>query len=160
VCQTFDKSRSDAVTPVAAGYCTRMAKDPFPPAGQHGGSRRALEMSAAGPADIAAARRVATVHLRGAGVANVDNAVLVLSELVTNAVLHAGGADRIVVGCSAGWVHISVHDRKAGQVHPRNDAAVGGHGLRIVDRVAENWGSRPLDGGKAVWARVAAAPAH
>ena len=82
-----------------------------------------------------------------------------LSELVTNAVLHAGGADRIIVGCRAGWVHISVHDRKAGQVSPRNDAtAVDGRGLRIVDSVAEDWGSRPLAGGKAVWALVAATP--
>ena len=132
-----------------------MAKDPFPPAGQSGGSNRLLEMSAIRPADISAARRAATAHLRGAGVVNVESAVLVLSELVTNAVLHGGGAERILVACSDGWIHISVHDRRAGPVHPRTDGtAAHGRGLRIVDELAEEWGSRPLSGGKAVWARV------
>lgn len=107
------------------------------------------------PADIAVARRAAIAHLQDEGVTNVDGAVLVLSELVTNAVRHAGGADRILVGCSAGWVHISVHDHQPGRVRPRREGAgVGGHGLRIVDSLAEDWGSRPLAGGKAVWARV------
>jgi anti-sigma regulatory factor (Ser/Thr protein kinase) len=132
-----------------------MAKDPFPPAGQNGGSNRLLEMSAGGPPDISSARRAVTAHLRESGVANVDGAVLVLSELVTNAVIHAGGAERILVACSNGWIHISVHDRAAGPVHRREDeAAVGGRGLRIVDELAEEWGWRPLPDGKAVWARV------
>lgn len=136
-----------------------MAKDPFPPAGQNGGSQHALEMAAAGPADVAAARRAAAAHLRGAGVANVDGAVLVLSELVTNAVRHAGGADRILVGCSDGWVDISVHDHGAGSASPRDaGTAVGGRGLRIVEKLADEWGTQPMSGGKAVWARVPSQP--
>jgi anti-sigma regulatory factor (Ser/Thr protein kinase) len=132
-----------------------MATDMFPPVGPHGGPGQHLEMSAARPADIAAARRAATAHLQRAGCSNIDGAVLVLSELVTNAVLHAGGAHRILVACSVGWIHISVHDRRAGPIHTRHDdGAVDGRGLRIVDRVAEDWGSRPLAGGKAVWALV------
>jgi two-component sensor histidine kinase len=132
-----------------------MAKDPFPPAEQLGGIPHTLEMSAARLADVGPARRAAEAHLHDAGVRDVDSAVLVLSELVTNAVRHAGGADRILVGCSASCVHISVYDHKDGPVYPRSaTTAVGGRGLRIVDRLAEAWGSRPLAGGKAVWARV------
>jgi anti-sigma regulatory factor (Ser/Thr protein kinase) len=137
-----------------------MATDMYSPAGPHGGPDQRMETSAARPADIAAARRAVTAHLRRAGCSNIDGAVLVLSELVTNAVLHAGGAHRILVACSAGWIHISVHDHRAGPIHTRHDdAAVDGRGLRIVDRVAEDWGSRPVAGGKAVWALVPSGPA-
>lgn len=79
-----------------------------------------------------------------------DDAVLVISELVTHAVLHATGATvsceaRVLAGC----VHLEVRDE--GQV-----SAAGGCGLLLVDRIAEACGARPAkDGaGRAVWATL------
>jgi anti-sigma regulatory factor (Ser/Thr protein kinase) len=114
-----------------------------------------LETSAREPADIAAVRRAAKMHLQRRGCTNTDIAVLVLSELVTNAVVHAGGAHLILIACHDSWVHMSVHDRSTALACPRNDnPSIGGRGLHIVDQLTLQWGSEPLDGGKRVWAVI------
>ena len=58
-----------------------------------------LETSAAGAEQIAAVRHAAVAHLQRSGCSNIEHAVPVLSELVTNAVLHAGGAPYVLVAC-------------------------------------------------------------
>ncbi len=114
-----------------------------------------LEQVAGAPAEIALVRRAATDHLGRCGCANADDAVLVLSELVTNAVLHAGGADRITVDCRDGSIRIDVHDGATDAARvPDVAPEVGGRGLRIVEALAERWGSDPLDAGKVVWAEL------
>lgn len=114
-----------------------------------------LETSATAPGEIAAARHAAAAHLERCGCTNIDHAVLVLSELVTNAILHAGGADRIVVACDDSAIHINVHDHGREPALPRHDnPAVGGRGLHIVARLTDRWGSSPSGDGKDVWATL------
>lgn len=76
----------------------------------------------------------------------IDDALLVLSELVANAVEH-GRPDsygRIEVSWCIhdGFVRISVHDAgEAPDLHPVQvpDDAVGGRGLSIVDYICRSW---------------------
>jgi anti-sigma regulatory factor (Ser/Thr protein kinase) len=118
-----------------------------------GGAARSLEQTATAPGEISAVRRAVTAYLDGCGCSNSDDAVLVLSELVTNAVLHAGGADRIAVECDGGSIRISVRDGTiARPAVQRASSAIGGRGLRIVDTLAERWGCDDHAGGKTVWA--------
>jgi anti-sigma regulatory factor (Ser/Thr protein kinase) len=93
---------------------------------------------------------------------NLEEGLLVLSELVTNAVRHSGGrpTDTVRVQVSAGpdRVTISVHDpgRSGTGVRPAGDEQrkVGGWGLQIVEQLARRWGvDRP--GGCLVWAELA-----
>lgn len=79
--------------------------------------------------------------------------MLVVSELVTNAVLHGGGAVRIRVACDHACIYISVHDNRTEAARLRTDnPAIGGRGLYIVDQLADRWGSTALAAGKDVWA--------
>jgi len=112
-----------------------------------------LEQVAGVPAEIAAVRRAAIAHLGRCGCSNAADAVLVLSELVTNAVLHAGGADRVAVECLDGSIRISVHDKTTDPAEVADETRdVGGRGLRIVEALADRWGTDPLGAGKVVWA--------
>jgi anti-sigma regulatory factor (Ser/Thr protein kinase) len=93
--------------------------------------------------------------LQGAGWAQqVDTAVLLVSELVTNAIRHARGPCALVVSFAEDSVELSVEDGD-----PRLPVARGatgyeedGRGLLLLDALAESWGARPLPaGGKAIW---------
>jgi anti-sigma regulatory factor (Ser/Thr protein kinase) len=93
---------------------------------------------------------------------NLEEGLLVLSELVTNAVRHSGGRPsdtvRVQVSAEADRVTISVHDpgRSNSGVLPAGagDRELGGWGLRIVEQLAQRWGvDRP--GGCLVWAELA-----
>lgn len=97
----------------------------------------------------------------GCGAAVLDSARLLVSEVVSNAVRHAGTecAVRIVAGSEA--VRIEVRDGDPGAPVEQDPApdAVGGRGLQIVDAVADRWGVEPRpDGraGKVVWFEVGA----
>lgn len=96
------------------------------------------------------------------GVEEADELRIVASELITNAVLHARSAASVCMrheGRAA--VTIEVADRGPGQPTPGHsgDGASLGLGLEIVAALAEDWGVRPTDDGKVVWARLAAAAA-
>jgi anti-sigma regulatory factor (Ser/Thr protein kinase) len=86
--------------------------------------------------------------------------VLVISELVTNAVQHGGPPVRCRVTVADDQVHVEVRDH--GALLPRESevppTSMRGRGLTIVGRVASRWGvvEHP-DGGKTVWADV---PCH
>ena len=81
-----------------------------------------------------------------------DVAVLLVSELATNAVEHAHSAFSVSVHVDA-VVRIEVADAAAAppveQYRPVDD--VGGRGLRIVDGLADAWGTRRTSDGKVVW---------
>ena len=89
-----------------------------------------------------------------------DTAVLLTSELVTNALLHGRG--RIRLGVDAGVTRVRVevgddeprHPRLADQV----SGAESGRGILLVDRLASAWGVRDSDAGKTVWFEVQAQP--
>jgi serine/threonine-protein kinase RsbW len=111
------------------------------------------------PASIADARRWVQRFLDSAGVAApcIDDAVLIVSELVTNAVRHGTG-DIIchAVLLDAGRCCVSVLDGGVGQpqIVPRSVDDVGGLGLVIVKQLAVEWGVAEFQGGKAVFAVV------
>jgi anti-sigma regulatory factor (Ser/Thr protein kinase) len=85
---------------------------------------------------------------------------LMLSELVTNAVRHAaamhGGHVDVSIWLSEHHLRIEVRDLGAGFNPPRraNTQGVGGWGLRIVDKLADNWGVASGEGAL-VWCDLA-----
>jgi anti-sigma regulatory factor (Ser/Thr protein kinase) len=91
--------------------------------------------------------------------AGVDNAVLLTSELVTNAVMHsssrcAGGSVTVLIVESDGGVRIEVADEGSDLSAPvvRGDVyASDGHGLFLVQTLADQWGYVRDNGGTTVW---------
>jgi anti-sigma regulatory factor (Ser/Thr protein kinase) len=88
----------------------------------------------------------------------VDDAELVITELVSNAYLHACSPFRVVLSVRDGALRLSVHD--GSHLAPvRNEAsadAPGGRGIGIVATLAQVWGIDPTPDGKVVWAELAA----
>lgn len=88
-----------------------------------------------------------------------DNAVLLTSELVTNAVMHsssrcAGGSVSILIMESADGLQIAVADEGSELSSPvvRGDVyASDGHGLFLVQTLADQWGYLRDDNGTTVW---------
>ena len=79
---------------------------------------------------------------------------LAVSELVSNAVLHAGTDLAVTLGLDGGHLVVRVHDEgaKLPEVGVRRPSGAGGHGLDIVARLAESWGiDLDPEGGKSVW---------
>jgi serine/threonine-protein kinase RsbW len=96
-----------------------------------------------------------------AGHAAADEAVLLTSELATNAVLHTtsgnGGVFRVVVCLAGDGVRIEVHDGgsdTAPDVHPPGAPRESGSGLFLVEAIADRWGHHGGPGGRVVWFEV------
>ncbi len=85
-----------------------------------------------------------------------DSAVLLASEVVTNAVIHGRGRVRLQVLAERHRVLVEVGDDNATRptVRLRDDEATGGRGMAIVEMLAQRWGSRESPGGKVVWFEV------
>ncbi|MFJ8622033.1 ATP-binding protein [Kitasatospora sp. NPDC093550] len=90
----------------------------------------------------------------------VEDVLLMVSELVTNACLHTpGGPRELRLRWDGDRLRVEVAD--ASPVLPRlrrsaDPGRPGGHGLRVVDRLSRAWGAQPEDGGKLVWLEVPA----
>jgi hypothetical protein len=91
----------------------------------------------------------------------IDRAALAVTELATNAVLHARSAFTVVVASGTGMVKVSVRDDSP--VPPRLSLgaplAQSGRGVALVAAVANRWGTDVLAQGKVVWAEIARLPA-
>ena len=88
------------------------------------------------------------------GCARPEDVVLAAGELVSNGVEHGGGVRRLSVAGRRGVVTVEVEDNRP-SLSTLRDVAVrpeGGHGLRIVDAIADDWGWWPTGSGKTVWA--------
>ncbi|MGC0331526.1 anti-sigma regulatory factor (Ser/Thr protein kinase) [Streptomyces sp. SAI-170] len=90
-----------------------------------------------------------------------EDVLLVVSELVTNACLHAEGPAEMWIACDDKVIRVEVADRGAGQPAPRTPhraARPGGHGMFIVQRLCLDWGVVRMPGvaGKTVWAELGA----
>jgi anti-sigma regulatory factor (Ser/Thr protein kinase) len=87
---------------------------------------------------------------------------IVVSELATNAVEHAGTDFVVTVSRSGSRLHVAVHDGAPRFPLPSGPAlsdppgalSEGGRGLMLVHKIAAAWGSMPTRGGKVVWATV------
>ncbi|MFE3328184.1 ATP-binding protein [Streptomyces sp. NPDC059176] len=90
-----------------------------------------------------------------------EDVLLVVSELVTNACLHAEGPEQLQVSSDTKVLRLEVSDRGTGQPAPRTPHRAGrpgGHGMFIVQRLCLDWGVVRTPGapGKTVWAELAA----
>lgn len=85
-----------------------------------------------------------------------DDAQLVVSELVTNAVMHGDGGLVLRASITDSVVQVSVTDSgdRLPEVLPVDPSRIGGLGLIVVDRIASDWGISPFPGGKTVWAAL------
>lgn len=107
-------------------------------------------------APLAARRFVTSVLARRPylGLVAPDEAELVVSELATNAVIHACTPFSVTVALEGVAIRISVRDWSESPPIVRDDgpAARSGRGLRLVDAIAHDWGVDPDPAGKTVWA--------
>ncbi|MFF9046725.1 ATP-binding protein [Streptomyces parvulus] len=90
-----------------------------------------------------------------------EDVLLVVSELVTNACLHAEGPDELRIAFERKVIRLEVSDRGNGEPAPRNPHRAGrpgGHGMFIVQRLCLDWGVLRTPGvaGKRVWAELGA----
>lgn len=128
------------------------------------------------PAEVGRARRWARSRLVGSGWEDDDSLaetlVLLISELVTNAVVHTGcpAVLRILFGSAdpadpvdssgragpAGTVRIEVADTSCRPPQPRHAEGgdTGGRGLELVDGLADRWGWQPEGAGKRIWCEI------
>ncbi|MFE5596687.1 ATP-binding protein [Streptomyces sp. NPDC056549] len=118
------------------------------------------------PESVGVARRLVAAVLDRWGLSELtDPAVLIVSELVTNAIVHAGartcGASiRVVVSrAEDDRVQLAVTDLDrrpltlVGETRPDQES---GRGLALVAALSEDWGVNPRHWGKQVWAVLAA----
>jgi len=125
------------------------------------GYRRLIETSVslpAEPASAAVARRFVRDAL-GEWEAEelIDTAVLLTSELVTNALLHARSAPDLTIRLVDGLLRVSVtDDTPVVPTRKRYGAeAATGRGLLLIETMARAWGSDPSTAGKVVWFELA-----
>jgi anti-sigma regulatory factor (Ser/Thr protein kinase) len=120
--------------------------------------RTTVQLPASLTSPRAARRFVARALLDWRLVQLVESASLVVSEIVTNAVVHAASAVDVTLSRADGRVQIMVQDAGT-RDHPTARTAeperqlLGGRGLLLVERTTQAWGilpARPI--GKSVWA--------
>jgi CheY-like chemotaxis protein len=119
--------------------------------------RLAVHRVDAHAAEVAGARNALRSWCRDWGCTDVvDDAVVVVSELVTNAVLHAGTGCELRARVSHDRLRIEVLDEGAGSPDPQlvSDEDEHGRGLILVSALSAAWGVEALDVGKIVWAEL------
>jgi anti-sigma regulatory factor (Ser/Thr protein kinase) len=117
------------------------------------------------PSAVGEARRFLRQALGGWGIGEdmADTAVLCLSELVTNALIHTHAGCAVRVLLDQGVLTTAVRDNGAHDVPPADPVAeppgdplddplrVHGRGLHLVDALASRWGSELDSVGTTVW---------
>ena len=110
----------------------------------------------------AVARRVVEGALAKADLTHLlDEALLLVTELVTNAVVHAGTLVDLEVETDETGVRIEVADGGPGRVSVQGapeETREGGRGLFLLDALATAWGTSSSPGRKAVWFRLGNLP--
>jgi anti-sigma regulatory factor (Ser/Thr protein kinase) len=106
----------------------------------------------------AAARRFAERSgCREHGLDLLDDALLLISELVTNSVLHGGPPIVLAIECDGEGLHVRVRDGGPTMPTPRtaDEGAESGRGMSLVDLLSSTWGVEPVADahgpGKEVW---------
>lgn len=125
------------------------------------------------PAEVGRARRWARSRLAGSGIGVdeplAETLILLISELVTNAVVHTGCPAVLRMrlpdvpempeesaAAGPGTVRVEVADASAcppKQRHADGDAT-NGRGLELVDGLADRWGWQAEGAGKSIWCEV------
>jgi len=116
------------------------------------------------PHAVATARRATAAQLDRWELRELrPDAELLVSELVTNAVLHSRGEVTLTLAVADGLLEVGVAD-VGRRLPPQRGldrsaggppwTAEGGRGLRLVDRLSSEWGVATLARGKQVWFRL------
>lgn len=112
---------------------------------------------------IARTKLAAFLTLNRADLATIDNALIVVSEMIANAVAHGTPDDdgTMEISWSIDHDHLSLSVRDSGHgtdlvPRPFDEDSLGGRGLSIISRVADNW-SVDLSEGTCVRAKLALA---
>ncbi|MEW2520151.1 ATP-binding protein [Actinacidiphila alni] len=115
------------------------------------------------PAEVGRARRWARSRLAGSGIGAdepvAETLILLISELVTNAVVHTGCPAvlrMLFPAAPASPVRVEVADTSQAPPAPRHAHCdeTGGRGLELVDGLADRWGWQPEGAGKQIWCEV------
>jgi anti-sigma regulatory factor (Ser/Thr protein kinase) len=85
-----------------------------------------------------------------------DVIMLLVTELVTNAVMHAHSPVRVHVVVDDHQVRVAVHDDVPQPPVRRraSEEALGGRGLLLLDRLSDRWGYDSHPPGKTVWFEI------
>ena len=119
--------------------------------------QRARRSFVADPRSVAHARRFARALLEEWGAPELtDNAALVVSELVTNAVVHTGTTAVVDLRLDAQTLRVEVEDQHPSRALPTGVASPdgeseGGRGLLITSALASSWGVEYTQASKRVW---------
>jgi len=110
----------------------------------------------ASEASVGAARRFVTGAISDAPTEVRDSVSVMVSELSTNALLHASGGFEVAVDRSDLTLSVSVTDRGDGTpvLQAPTFSEPHGRGLRIVAALSDEWGISATSDGKAVWFRI------
>jgi hypothetical protein len=86
----------------------------------------------------------------------VEVARLLVSELVTNAVLHARTELTLSLDRTGSVVRVQVEDGnpRLPVLRTHGSDASTGRGLRVIDKMASSWGTHTIEGGKVVWFEI------
>ncbi|MFJ9664405.1 ATP-binding protein [Streptomyces sp. NPDC101219] len=117
------------------------------------------------PAEVGRARRWARSRLAGSGIEPdeplAETLILLVSELVTNAVVHTGCPAVLCLSLPGepgeeATVRLEVADRSGRAPVPRcvDGEATGGRGLALVDGLADRWGWSSEGTGKRIWCEL------
>ena len=136
-----------------------MHREPPASAGDTAGGegRRIDIVLPAVPKSVSAARHAVAELLddvESVPVEAVEDVLLLVSELVTNAVLHAGTSTRVSATVEAGVVSVAVSDddpHHAPFLAERGSMATNGRGVMLVDALASDWGIDLRHDSKVVW---------
>lgn len=118
-----------------------------------------LELPNDTTASTVARRAVREVAVDGTDGGALDDFLVIVSELVTNAVEHGEGPVHLTLESEPARLAVSVvdHHRCLPRIADPHEDETRGRGLRIVDALAEAWGvTFSRDNGKVVWATVVA----
>ncbi len=112
----------------------------------------------ADPRSVRAARRFAEDTLAGEPARVLEAITLMVSELATNSIRHAGSGFRLLIMTTRAGIRVEVTDTAGGIPMMRSPAPdePSGRGLRIVDMLSDSWGVEgPSGTGKTVWFTLA-----
>lgn len=121
---------------------------------------RHVDLVVSSPRQLSAVRAALEQVLDTSGLDGLaPDALLVVGELVTNALVHGGSPVRVSLTAGEGRVRIAVTDPGGGMPEPMvvGPEAIGGRGLAIVDAVADEWGISFDPSSKTVWAHISGA---
>ncbi|MET0446857.1 MAG: ATP-binding protein [Aeromicrobium sp.] len=162
--QPFDARQHAELREVAAGLSHRLRdalrRAPRPSRPDHGRPEGSLVAEHRTPPDLAAVADARRFLHRTLAAWDVDEettsyAVLCLSELVTNAVIHTTGGCHVLVELHDGVLTSRVHDNGAvvspAVVASHEPVQAHGHGLRVVAALSTRWGRSPAPDGAEAW---------